>query len=173
MNAEWQREKATVGQVAAIQEKLERASVDLDRARREGDLGRAAELQYGTVPELTKQLEAARSAESSDALAPKFVKEVVDAEDIAEIVSKWTRVPVTRLLEGEIEKLVHMEERLHQRVIGQDEAVSAVASALRRSRAGLQDPDRPIGTFLFLGPTGVGCRNRNRRRHGIRRSRRA
>ncbi len=156
MNAEWQREKETVGQVAALQEKLEQAGLELERARREGDLGRAAELQYGTIPELGKQLDAAREAQAAGTGAPKFVKEVVDAEDIAEIVSKWTRVPVTRLLEGEIEKLVHMEERLHQRVIGQDEAVAAVASALRRSRAGLQDPDRPIGTFLFLGPTGVG-----------------
>ncbi|MGO9902662.1 MAG: ATP-dependent chaperone ClpB [Solirubrobacteraceae bacterium] len=156
LNAEWQHEKQTAGALAAIQEKLEQAGVELERARRESDLGRAAELQYGTIPELNKQLELARGAEAADAGAPRFVKEVVDAEDIAEIVSKWTRVPVTRLLEGEIEKLVHMEERLHQRVIGQDEAVEAVASALRRSRAGLQDPDRPIGTFLFLGPTGVG-----------------
>ena len=157
LNAEWQREKETIGAVADIQERLEQSENELERARREGDLGRAAELQYGTIPELTKQLEAARDAESLDGVAaPRFVKEEVDAEDIAEVVSKWTRVPVTRLLEGEIEKLVHMEERLHQRVIGQDEAVGAVASALRRSRAGLQDPDRPIGTFLFLGPTGVG-----------------
>ncbi len=156
MNAEWQREKQIVGQVAALQEKLEQAGVELERARREGDLGRAAELQYGTIPGLNKQLEAARGAQADDGPAPKFVKEVVDAEDIAEIVSKWTRVPVSRLLEGEIEKLVHMEDRLHRRVVGQDEAVSAVASALRRSRAGLQDPERPIGTFLFLGPTGVG-----------------
>jgi ATP-dependent Clp protease ATP-binding subunit ClpB len=156
MNAEWQREKQIVGQVAALQEKLEQAGVELERARREGDLGRAAELQYGTIPELNKELEAARGAQAEDGPAPKFVKEVVDAEDIAEIVSKWTRVPVSRLLEGEIEKLVHMEDRLHQRVVGQDEAVSAVASALRRSRAGLQDPERPIGSFLFLGPTGVG-----------------
>src|SRR5262249_3318041 len=130
---------------------------DLERAQREADLGRAAELQYGTIPELEKQLEAAESAEQDAAAsAPRFLKDVVDAEDVAEIVSKWTGVPVSRLMEGEIEELVHMEERLHRRVIGQDEAVSAVASALRRSRAGLQDPDRPIGTFLFLGPTGVG-----------------
>jgi ATP-dependent Clp protease ATP-binding subunit ClpB len=156
MHAEWEREKETIGAVADIQEKLETAETELERARREGDLGRAAELQYGTIPELTKRLESAQIAEAQDGGVAKFLKEEVDAEDIAEIVSKWTRVPVTRLLEGEIEKLVHMEERLHQRVIGQDEAVGAVASALRRSRAGLQDPDRPIGTFLFLGPTGVG-----------------
>ncbi len=160
MHAEWQREKETLGAVADLQERLEQARTELERAQREADLGRAAELQYGTIPELEKQLAAAESAEqdavAAPGSAPRFLKDVVDAEDVAEIVSKWTGVPVARLIEGEIEKLVHMEERLHQRVIGQDEAVSAVASALRRSRAGLQDPDRPIGTFLFLGPTGVG-----------------
>ena len=157
MHAEWQREKETLGAVADVQERLEQARIELERAQREADLGRAAELQYGTIPELEKALEAAESAEHDVAAAtPRFLKDVVDAEDVAEIVSKWTGVPVSRLMEGEIEKLVHMEERLHQRVIGQDEAVSAVASALRRSRAGLADPNRPIGTFLFLGPTGVG-----------------
>jgi ATP-dependent Clp protease ATP-binding subunit ClpB len=159
MHAEWQREKASLTAVADVQEQLEQARIELERAQREADLGRAAELQYGTIPELEKQLAAAESAEQEAGLAsssPRFLKDVVDAEDVAEIVATWTGVPVTRLLEGEIEKLVHMEERLHQRVIGQDEAVAAVASALRRSRAGLQDPDRPIGTFLFLGPTGVG-----------------
>jgi ATP-dependent Clp protease ATP-binding subunit ClpB len=162
MHAEWQREKESLGAVADIQERLETARIELERAQREADLGRAAELQYGTIPELTKQLEEAESAEQEAAASttgahgPRFLKDVVDADDVAEIVAKWTGVPVSRLLEGEIEKLVHMEDRLHRRVIGQDEAVSAVASALRRSRAGLQDPDRPIGTFLFLGPTGVG-----------------
>jgi len=158
MHAEWQREKASLTAVADVQEQLEQARIELERAQRESDLGRAAELQYGTIPELSKQLAAAESAEqdTGGSSSPRFLKDVVDAEDVAEIVAKWTGVPVTRLLEGEIEKLVHMEERLHQRVIGQDEAVTAVASALRRSRAGLQDPDRPIGTFLFLGPTGVG-----------------
>jgi ATP-dependent Clp protease ATP-binding subunit ClpB len=158
MHAEWQREKASVTAVADVQEKLEQARTELERAQREADLGRAAELQYGTIPELEKSLALAESAEQSETSAaqPRFLKDVVDAEDVAEIVAKWTGVPVSRLMEGEIEKLVHMEDRLHQRVIGQDEAVSAVAAALRRSRAGLQDPDRPIGTFLFLGPTGVG-----------------
>jgi len=124
------------------------------RAQREADLGRAAELQYGTIPQLEKQIDEAEA--SADAGEARFLKEEVDAEDIAEVVSKWTGIPVSRLMEGEIEKLVHMEDRLHERVVGQEEAVSAVASALRRSRAGLQDPDRPIGVFLFLGPTGVG-----------------
>ncbi len=162
MHAEWQREKETLGAVADIQERLEQAKLDLERAQREADLGRAAELQYGTIPELTKKLEEAEVAEQEAAAAtdqssgPRFLKDNVDANDVAEIVAKWTGVPVARLMEGEIEKLVHMEERLHQRVIGQDEAVSAVSAALRRSRAGLSDPNRPIGTFLFLGPTGVG-----------------
>jgi ATP-dependent Clp protease ATP-binding subunit ClpB len=157
MHAEWQREKETIGAASELRERLDQARIELERVQREADLGRAAELQYGTIPELEKQLEAAESAEAeSEGSAPRFLKEVVDAEDVAEVVAKWTGIPVSRLLEGEIEKLVHMEERLHERVIGQDEAVEAVASALRRSRAGLQDPERPIGTFLFLGPTGVG-----------------
>jgi ATP-dependent Clp protease ATP-binding subunit ClpB len=160
MHAEWQREKESVGAVADLQEQIEQAKTELEKAQREADLGRAAELQYGTIPELEKRLAAAESAEAEseqDGLGtPKFLKDVVDAEDVAEVVAKWTGIPVSRLLEGEIEKLVHMEERLHQRVIGQDEPVEAVSNALRRSRAGLQDPDRPIGTFLFIGPTGVG-----------------
>jgi ATP-dependent Clp protease ATP-binding subunit ClpB len=158
MHAEWQREKETVGAVADLQERLEQARIELERAQREADLGRAAELQYGTIPELERQLASAESAEAEAEVGagPKFLKDVVDAEDVAEVVAKWTGIPVSRLMEGEIEKLVHMEERLHQRVIGQDEAVEAVSAALRRSRAGLQDPNRPIGTFLFLGPTGVG-----------------
>jgi ATP-dependent Clp protease ATP-binding subunit ClpB len=159
MHAEWQREKESVGAVADLQERIEQAKIELEKAQREADLGRAAELQYGTIPELEKQLAAAESAEhEADAAgtAPKFLKDVVDSEDVAEVVAKWTGIPVSRLMEGEIEKLVHMEERLHQRVIGQEEPVEAVSNALRRSRAGLQDPDRPIGTFLFIGPTGVG-----------------
>ncbi len=156
MHAEWQREKETVGAVAALQEKLDQAKTDLERAQREADLGRAAELQYGTIPELQKQLAEAEQAGGEGAAEAVYLKDVVDAEDVAEVVAKWTGIPVSRLMEGEIEKLVHMEDRLHRRVIGQDEAVEAVSAALRRSRAGLQDPDRPIGTFLFLGPTGVG-----------------
>ncbi len=161
MHAEWQREKDSVGAVADIQESLEQAKIDLERAQREADLGRAAELQYGTIPELEKRLAAAAEAENDAAGdhgvgGARYLKDVVDAEDVAEVVAKWTGIPVSRLMEGEIEKLVHMEERLHARVIGQDEPVEAVSNALRRSRAGLQDPDRPIGTFLFIGPTGVG-----------------
>jgi ATP-dependent Clp protease ATP-binding subunit ClpB len=158
MHAEWQREKETIGAAAELREQLDVAKIDLERAQREADLGRAAELQYGTIPELEKRLADAESAEAAveSGNAPRFLKNLVDAEDVAEVVGKWTGIPVSRLMEGEIEKLVHMEERLHQRVIGQNEAVEAVSAALRRSRAGLQDPNRPIGTFLFLGPTGVG-----------------
>ena len=146
---------AREGAAAELGERLDQARIELERAQRESDLARAAELQYGTIPDLEKELAVAEAAEQ-DSAAPKFLKDHVDADDVAEIVGKWTGIPVSRMLEGEIEKLVHMEDRLHQRVIGQDEAVEAVSSALRRSRAGLQDPNRPIGTFLFLGPTGVG-----------------
>jgi ATP-dependent Clp protease ATP-binding subunit ClpB len=160
MTAEWQREKDTIGAAQSIREQLDSAGIELQKAQRAADLARAAELRYGTIPELEKRLGAAEDAEEAAAAAgggpAKYLKDFVDAEDVAEIVAKWTGVPVSRLMEGEIEKLVHMEDRLHLRVIGQDEAVEAVASALRRSRAGLQDPDRPIGSFLFLGPTGVG-----------------
>jgi len=154
MHAEWQREKETIGAASELRERLDQAKIDLERAERDADLGRAAELRHGVIPELERKLADAEEAEQDG--EARFLKTDVDADDVAEVVSKWTGVPVSRLLEGEIEKLVHMEERLHQRVIGQDEAVEAVSSALRRSRAGLQDPDRPIGTFLFLGPTGVG-----------------
>ena len=122
------------------------------------NLERAAELRYRDIPELEKELAEREAAEreGEDGEGPVFLKLEVDADDVAEVVARWTGIPVSRLLEGETEKLLHMEERLHERVVGQDEAIEAVATALRRSRAGLSDPDRPIGTFLFLGPTGVG-----------------
>jgi ATP-dependent Clp protease ATP-binding subunit ClpB len=154
MTAEWQREKESIEGVGRAKEELEEARVELERAQREGDLGRAAELQYGRIPELERTLAELEDREQHGEF--RFFKDEVDAEDVAEVVARWTGIPVSRLMEGEVEKLVHMEERLHQRVVGQDEAVAAVANALRRSRAGLQDPDRPIGNFLFLGPTGVG-----------------
>jgi ATP-dependent Clp protease ATP-binding subunit ClpB len=156
MTAEWQREKDAIHGVAELKRRLHEAEQEYARAEREADLQRAAELRYGTIPELQRDIDAAEAAEDGAAPPTKFLREVVDAEDIADVVAKWTGIPVSRLLEGEVEKLIHMEERLHERVIGQDEAVAAVANALRRSRAGLQDPDRPIGTFLFIGPTGVG-----------------
>ncbi|HWY18279.1 MAG TPA: AAA family ATPase [Solirubrobacteraceae bacterium] len=169
MTAQWQREKDAIKGVSELKERLEAARAEAERAERESDLQRAAELRYGEIPELERQLAEYESAERARAqgdagdadgdgatAAPQFLKEEVDADDVAEVVARWTGIPVSRLLEGETEKLIHMEQRLHERVVGQDEAIEAVATALRRSRAGLQDPDRPIGSFLFLGPTGVG-----------------
>ncbi|HTN24776.1 MAG TPA: ATP-dependent chaperone ClpB [Solirubrobacteraceae bacterium] len=153
MKATWLAEKEKINAVSDIKKRLDQARQDAERAEREADLQRAAELRYGEIPQLERDL--AEAEQRSDGNAG-FLKEEVTPEDIAEVVARWTHIPVSRMLEGEVEKLVHMEDRLHQRVIGQDEAVSAVASALRRSRAGLSDPDRPIGSFLFLGPTGVG-----------------
>jgi ATP-dependent Clp protease ATP-binding subunit ClpB len=153
MKAEWQAEKDEIHKVQAVKERLEQAHRELERAEREADLERAAQLRHGEIPELQHQLQ---EAEQVEPRAARFLKEEVDADDVAEVVGRWTGIPVSRLLEGEVAKLVHMEERLHQRVIGQDEAVESVSNALRRSRAGLSDPDRPIGNFLFLGPTGVG-----------------
>ena len=153
MKAEWQREKDAIARVRELKEQLEQAHRDAERAEREADLQRAAELRYGEIPELERELGEAESRTDGNA---GFLKEEVDDEDVAEVVAKWTGIPVSKLMEGEVEKLIHMEERLHERVIGQDEAVEAVSNALRRSRAGLQDPNRPIGAFLFIGPTGVG-----------------
>ena len=140
--------------VRELKERLEQAHREAERAEREADLQRAAELRYGEIPELEREL--GRGRGSAPTATAGFLKEEVDDEDVAEVVAKWTGIPVSKLMEGEVEKLIHMEERLHERVIGQDEAVEAVSNALRRSRAGLQDPNRPIGTFLFIGPTGVG-----------------
>jgi len=161
MMAQWQSEKEAIQGISQLKERLEQLRSDAERAEREANLQRAAELRYGDIPELEKQLQARESSEDEhdgdgEEAAPQFLKEDVDADDVAEVVARWTGIPVSRLLEGETEKLVNMEERLHERVIGQDEAIEAVATALRRSRAGLQDPGRPIGSFLFLGPTGVG-----------------
>ena len=158
MRTQWEAEKQAIQGVSETREHLDRARTELERAQREGDLETAARLQYGEIPDLERQLAETEAAEraSGDGTAAVFFKDEVNAEDIAEVVARWTGIPVSRLMEGEVEKLIHMEERLHERVVGQDEAVEAVATALRRSRAGLQDPNRPIGTFLFLGPTGVG-----------------
>ncbi|HEX4344660.1 MAG TPA: ATP-dependent chaperone ClpB [Solirubrobacteraceae bacterium] len=155
MKAQWQAEKAQITAVSDLKERLENAKHEAERAEREANLQRAAELRYGEIPQLERELAEAVERSDSDA-GGGFLKEEVTAQDVAEVVARWTGIPVNRMLEGEVEKLLQMEDRLHQRVIGQDEAVEAVANALRRSRAGLQDPDRPIGTFLFLGPTGVG-----------------
>jgi len=155
MKAQWQAEKDQISEISELKKQLEQSRQEAERAERASDLARAAELRYGTIPELERELEALESAVATPGQTA-FLKEEVDADDVAEVVSTWTGIPLTRLLESEVQKLIHMEERLHDRVIGQDEAVEAVAGAIRRSRAGLADPDRPIGSFLFLGPTGVG-----------------
>ena len=156
MKAHWQGEKQAIEGIRSAKEGLEQAHREAERAERDADLQRAAELRYGEIPKLEQEaLEREASLRELQADVT-FLKEEVDEEDVAEVVANWTGIPVSRLMEGEVEKLIKMEERLHDRVIGQDAAVDAVSNALRRSRAGLQDPDRPIGTFLFIGPTGVG-----------------
>jgi ATP-dependent Clp protease ATP-binding subunit ClpB len=154
--AHWQQEKELIQQSAGLQEQLEAAKLDVERAQRTGDYQRASELQYGRVPEIEKQIKGAEARLAEMQKSGRMLKQEVDEEDIAEVVSRWTHIPVSRLIEGEVQKLIHMEERLHKRVIGQDEAINAVSNAIRRARAGLQDPNRPLGSFLFLGPTGVG-----------------
>jgi ATP-dependent Clp protease ATP-binding subunit ClpB len=157
MKARWQSEKEAIEAIRHAKEQLEQAHRDAERAEREADLQRAAELRYGEIPQL-QQLLADQEARLRELQTDggSLLKEEVDDEDVAEVVAKWTGIPVSRLMESEVAKLVHMEERLHERVVGQDAAVEAVSNALRRSRAGLQDPNRPIGAFLFIGPTGVG-----------------
>jgi ATP-dependent Clp protease ATP-binding subunit ClpB len=156
LKAHWQLEKEAIDRIRAIKSDIEEVRAGAERAEREGDLAKAAELRYGKLVELNRQLEEANAKLNELQKTSKMLKEEVDEEDIAEVVSRWTGIPVSKLMEGEIEKLVRMEDALHQRVVGQDQAVSAVANAIRRSRAGLADPNRPIGSFLFLGPTGVG-----------------
>ncbi|WP_237068706.1 ATP-dependent chaperone ClpB [Microbulbifer guangxiensis] len=152
----WKAEKAQLAGSHDIKEKLEQAKLDMEAARRAGDLTRMSELQYGVIPQLEQQLQAASTADSETAEEPRLLRNRVTDEEVAEVVSRWTGIPVSKMLEGEREKLLRMEEALHARVIGQDEAVNAVSNAVRRSRAGLADPNRPNGSFLFLGPTGVG-----------------
>ncbi len=157
LKARWQNEKAAIDGIKVARDELEQATREAERAERTGDLERAAELKYGRIPELERDVAShqERLAELH-AAGGSMLTESVTEEDVAEVVARWTGIPVSKLMEGEVEKLIHMEARLHDRVIGQDEAVEAVANALRRSRAGLADPNRPIGSFLFLGPTGVG-----------------
>ncbi|HUJ92752.1 MAG TPA: AAA family ATPase, partial [Gaiellaceae bacterium] len=149
--ARWSQEKAALERVKEITRSIDELKMEAERAERQGDLQRVAEIRYGELPALEKELE-----ERDGVRVDSMVKEEVDEDDVAAVVARWTGIPVDRLLEGETEKLVHMEERLHRRVVGQDEAVEAIANALRRARTGLQDPNRPIGSFVFLGPTGVG-----------------
>jgi len=156
MTAHWQAEKDAIAAIRTLKGRLEERRGEAERSERDGDLGGAAAIRYGEIPGIEAEI-AAATARLADLQADRrMLKEEVDAEDVAEVVSRWTGVPVTRLIEGEVAKLVRMEEVLRRRVVGQDEAVAAVANAIRRSRAGLADPHRPIGSFLFLGPTGVG-----------------
>jgi ATP-dependent Clp protease ATP-binding subunit ClpB len=156
LKAHWQNEKESIQRIRSLKEKIESAKVEEQKAQREGDLNRAAELRYGTLNQLQKQLEEANAKLAELQKNQKMLKEEVDAEDVAEVVAKWTGIPVTKMLEGEVQKLLRMEERLKLRVVGQENAIHSVANAVRRARAGLQDQNRPIGSFIFLGPTGVG-----------------
>jgi len=156
MTARWQAEKDAIAAIRALKEELETRKGEAERFARDGDLAHASEIRYGVVPEIERRIDDATKALAELQASGAMLKEEVDAEDVAEVVSRWTGIPVSRLMEAELAKLVRMEDALHERVVGQDEAVRAVANAIRRSRAGLSDPNRPIGSFLFLGPTGVG-----------------
>ena len=156
LRARWQREKEAIGKLRALREQIEATKLEIERAEREYDLNRAAELKYGKLIQLEKDLAAEEARLQSAEGGTRLMKEEVDEQDIAEVVGRWTGIPVSRLLEGEVQKLLQLEEQLHQRVIGQDEAVKAVADAVIRARSGLKDPNRPVGSFIFLGPTGVG-----------------
>ena len=156
LQAHWEQEKEAIQAGRKLKEELEQVRLEIERTQRAGDYQKASELQYGKLPELERMIREAETRLAELQKTQKMLKEEVDEEDIAEVVAKWTNIPVSRLMEGEIQKLIHMEERLHKRIVGQDEAITAVANAMRRARAGLQDPNRPLGSFIFLGPTGVG-----------------
>ncbi len=156
MSAQWKKEKDTISKIREIKERLESTKSEAQNAERQGDLSKAAELKYGTLIELEKSLEQENAQLAELQSGEKMLKEEVDSEDIAEVVAKWTGIPISKLMEGDKEKLLHMEERLEKRVVGQKSAIIAVANAVRRARSGLQDPNRPIGSFIFMGPTGVG-----------------
>ena len=156
LTAHWQQEKDTIQRSRELKEQLEQVRLDMQRAQQAGDYAKASELQYGRLPDIERQIKEQEARLAEVQKGTRMLKEEVDEEDIAEVVSRWTGVPVSRLMEGEIQKLLRMEDRLHQRVVGQDEAIQAVANAIRRARAGLQDPNRPLGSFIFLGPTVVG-----------------
>jgi ATP-dependent Clp protease ATP-binding subunit ClpB len=156
LTAQWQNEKAAVNAVSVVQTQLEQAKLELEQAQRRGDLTKSAEIQYGKIPDLEKKLATIEKQSTQHATRNTLLRQEVTDEDIAQVVASWTHIPVSRMLEGERQKLVKMEERLAQRVVGQKEAIKVVSDAVRRARSGLQDPDRPIGSFIFLGPTGVG-----------------
>src|SRR5207237_863092 len=157
LRAQWEREKAAIAGLRKLREEIDQTKQEIEKAERQYDLNKVAELRYGKLAQLEKQLaqEESRLTASEDG-GRRLLKERVDEEDIAEVVSRWTGIPVSKLVEGEREKLVHLAEHLHKRVVGQDDAVTAVANAVLRARAGIKDPNRPIGSFIFLGPTGVG-----------------
>ena len=154
LKARWKQEKEAIAKVRELKERIERLKLEEQEATRKGDYNRAAQIKYGDLPQLEQQV--AKLSAAMDGKQSRMLKEEVDEEDVAKIVSKWTGIPVSKMLEGEVKKLVTMEERLKERVVGQDQAIQSVANAIRRSRAGLSDPRRPIGSFIFLGPTGVG-----------------
>jgi ATP-dependent Clp protease ATP-binding subunit ClpB len=156
LRAQWQQEKAAIEAISQIKEQIEQTNNNLEQAIRNGNLEDAGQLRHQTLVELGNRLREKESALATTQASQKMLKQEVDEEDIAEVISRWAHIPVMKLLEGEIQKLLHMEERIHQRVVGQDEGISAVSDAIRRARAGLQDPNRPLGSFIFLGPTGVG-----------------
>ena len=156
LKAQWQAEKDSVQQLRLLREQIERTKIEIEQAERQYDLNRAAELKYGRLAELERQLQSQEAQLVKKQGPDRLIKEEVDEEDVAEVVSRWTGVPVSKLLEGEVQKLLHLEDELHKRVVGQEEAVTAVAEAVVRARSGLKDPNRPIGSFIFLGPTGVG-----------------
>lgn len=156
LKKQWEMEKSVIQKIRSLKEKIETFKLAEKKAEREGDLGKVAEIRYGTLPALQKELAQANEAVDKIQKEGKMLKEEVGEEDIAQVVSRWMGVPLTRMLEGEMTKLAKMEERLHERVVGQEEAVAAIANAVRRSRSGISDPHRPIGSFIFLGPTGVG-----------------
>jgi ATP-dependent Clp protease ATP-binding subunit ClpB len=156
LNAQWQKEKGSIDELSALKEEIEQVQLQVEQATRQYDLNKAAELEYGTLAGLNKKLAARTEELSAHAGEKNLLREEVTEDDIAEVIAKWTGIPVSKLVQSEMEKLLHLEDELHTRVIGQDQAVTAVADAIQRSRAGLSDPNRPIASFLFLGPTGVG-----------------
>jgi ATP-dependent Clp protease ATP-binding subunit ClpB len=156
MKVHWEKEKEIIKKIQELKEQLENTRLEEQKAEREGNLEKVAQIRYGTLMDLKEQLDAASAQLNEIQADQKMLKEEVDADDIAEVVAKWTGIPVSKMMEGELEKLVHMEDRIRKRVVGQDEAIKAVSNAVRRSRSGLQDPNRPLGSFIFLGPTGVG-----------------
>jgi len=156
LRARWEQEKGAIGKLRSLREEIETTKREIEQAERQYDLNRAAELKYGTLAQLEHTLQEEEARLESADTGPRLMKEEVDEEDIADIVARWTGIPVSRLMEGEVQKLLHLEEQMHQRVVGQEEAVKAVADAVIRARSGLKDPNRPIGSFIFLGPTGVG-----------------